>query len=64
VENMRLVRDSEFVVVKERGARLGNFGASSYKEGQAVVMAAEWMQPRGCEAYGSENAIFISVVKK
>lgn len=64
VENMRLMRDSEFVVVAERGARLGNFGVSSYKDSQAVVMAAEWMQPMGCEAYGSDNSIFISFIGK
>ena len=64
VENMRLVRDTEFVVVKERGARLGNFCAAPYKDGKAVVMAAEWMQPKGCEAYGSDNSIFVSVVEK
>ncbi len=63
-ENMRLVRESEFVVVKERGARLGNFGVTSFKEGKAVVMAAEWMQPKGCEKYGSDNSIFISIVEK
>lgn len=62
VENMRLVRDSEFVVVQERGARLGNFCATPFKDGKAIVMAAEWMQPKGCEAYGSDNSIFISVI--
>ena len=64
VENMRLVRDSEFVVVKERGARLGNFGVTHLKDGKAMVMAAEWMQPEGCEAYGSDNSIFVSVIEK
>lgn len=64
VENMRLVADSEFVVVKERGARLGNFCAAPFKDGKSVVMAAEWMQPAGCEAYGSDNSIFITIVGK
>ncbi len=64
VENMRLVRDSEFVVVKERGARLGNFCATPFKDDKAIVMAAEWMQPKGCEAYGSDNSIFVSIVEK
>lgn len=64
VEKMRLVRDSEFVVVPERGARLGNFGVTSRFDGSAMVMAAEWMQPKGCEQYGSDNAIFVSVIKK
>ncbi len=64
VENMHLVRDSEFVVVRERGARLGNFCAAPFKDGKAVVMAAEWMQPKGCEKYGSDNSIFITVIEK
>ena len=64
VENMHLVRDSEITVVKERGARLGNFGVAPFKDGKSIVMAAEWMQPDGCEAYGSDNSIFVSVVGK
>ena len=62
VKNMRLVRDSEFVVVGEKGARLGNFGVTSFKEQDAVVMAAEWMQPIGCEKYGSDNHIYIAKI--
>ena len=63
VENMRLVRESEMAIIPERGARLGNFGVTSYKDGKAFAMAAEWMQPKGCEAYGSDNAIFISIIE-
>lgn len=64
VENMRVIRDSEIIVVGERGARLGNFGVTEYRDGKAAVMAAEWMQPAGCEAYGSDNSIFLSIVEK
>lgn len=62
VENMRLVPESEIAVVPQRGARLGNFGVASLANGSALVMAAEWMQPIGCEQYGSDNAIFLSTV--
>ena len=67
VENMRLIRGSEFIVAPEKGARLGNFGAAPYKEKGAVVMAAEWMQSWGeklniCEKYGSDNNIYVSKV--
>lgn len=62
VENMRLVKDSEFIVVGEKGARLGNFGVTPYKENGAVVMAAEWMQPKGCEQYGSDNNIYVAKI--
>ncbi len=64
VENMRLLKSSEFVVVEERGARLGNFCATPFGEDKAFVMAAEWMQPEGCEAYGSDNSIFLVEIEK
>ena len=63
VENRKLVRDSEFAVVPERGARLGNFGVTQLSDTKAMVMAAEWMQPKGCEAYGSDNTIWACVVE-
>ena len=63
VENMKLVRDSEFAVVPERGARLGNFGVTQLSDTKAMVMAAEWMQPKGCGAYGSDNTIWACVVE-
>ena len=62
VNDMRLVKDSEVVVVPEQGARLGNFGVTQFKDDKAIVMAAEWMQPAGCEKYGSDNNIFISKI--
>lgn len=62
VNNMRLVKDSEIILVPEKGARLGNFGVTSYKDGGAVIMAAEWMQPHGCEKYGSDNNIYFAKV--
>jgi hypothetical protein len=58
VKNMRLIRDIEVAIVPEKGARLGNFGVTTYKDNSAVVMAAEWMQPIGCEQYGSDNNIY------
>lgn len=62
VEDMKLVRDSEFIVVGEKGARLGNFCAAPYRDNSSIVMAAEWMQPQGCEKYGSDNNIYISMI--
>lgn len=28
----------------------------------AFITAAEWMQPAGCERYGSDNSIFVVAV--
>lgn len=62
VSNMHLVRNTEVVLIPEKGARLGNFGVTEYKDGQAIVMAAEWMQPYGCEKYGSDNNIYFAQI--
>ena len=61
VKDMKLIRDSETVIVEERGARLGNFSVAPCPGG-AAVMAAEWMQPIGCEKYGSDNTVWLSRV--
>ena len=62
VENMHLIKETEFALTPERGARCGNFGVTEYPDGKAAVMVAEWMQPIGCEKHGSNNAIFLSIV--
>ncbi len=62
-ETVTLRRETEFAVVPERGARLGNFGVCPLNGETALVVAAEWMQPAGCEAYGSKNAIWLVEVK-
>ena len=63
VENMKVKRDTEFAILPQRGARLGNFGVTSRSENKASIMAAEWMQPIGCEKYGSNNAIFLADIE-
>lgn len=63
-EKTQLVRDSEIIVAPERGARLGNFCAYSMADGRGAVMAAEWMQPVGCERYGSDNSIWLTFIDK
>jgi len=62
VETLSIKRNTEFIVVPERGTRLGNFGACSIDETHAIVTTAEWMQPKGCEEYGSNNAIWYSEI--
>lgn len=62
-ETVRLIRAEERVVVPEAGARLGNFAAGTFDEKTAFVMAAEWMQPIGCEQYGSDNSVYLSFLR-
>lgn len=57
-ENMCLVRSSEVILVPELGTRLGNFTITETMDNEAWLVTAEWMQPAGCEKYGSDNSIW------
>ncbi|MGI6279363.1 MAG: hypothetical protein ACOYJS_02235 [Acutalibacteraceae bacterium] len=58
-DRLVLLRDTEIALTPQRGARLGNFGVTKVSDNETWVVVAEWMQPRGCEKYGSDNTIFI-----
>jgi hypothetical protein len=67
-ERLCVIRDTERVVVPERGARLGNFGIVDVSSAESWVVVSEWMQTtppdptdcRACEQYGSDNAILVA----
>ena len=54
-----LLRSTEIPLVPEYGARLGNFQTISDGKGESWLITAEWMQPLGCERYGSDNALWL-----
>lgn len=60
IERLCLLKETERIVVPQRGARLGNFGVSQIGDNEALVTVTEWMQPVGCERYGADNAFFIA----
>lgn len=62
-DRMCLIRSTERVVVPERGARLGNFGCLHVSDNESWVVVSEWMQPIGCEQYGSDNTVFVSKIE-
>lgn len=57
-----LVRSREIALVPELGARLGNFTVTEHGD-ERWLATAEWMQPRGCERYGSDNSIWLVKMK-
>ena len=65
-DTLTLKRETEYIVVPERGARLGNFGVQSYSIDTGYVFASEWMQGdnglEGSMKYGSDNSIFVSKI--
>lgn len=61
-----LVRSTEMPIVPELGARLGNFcvaDSAGSPDAGSYLVTAEWMQPRGCERYGSDNSIWFVKTK-
>jgi len=57
-ERLCVLRETERVLVPERGARLGNFGVTHLSDRESWVTVAEWMQPAGCERRGSDGSVF------
>lgn len=66
-----VLRDTERVLVPERGAKLGNFGVVQVSGQESWVTVAEWMQTtppnpfdcRVCERYGSNNSVFLARIR-
>ena len=61
-ERLCVLRETERILVPERGARLGNFGVCNVNERETWVVVTEWMQPVGCERYGSDNSVYAARV--
>jgi len=59
-DRMCVLRETELILVPERGARLGNFGVTDITSNETWVTVAEWMQPQGVEKYGSDGSIFVA----
>lgn len=57
-DRLCVMRETERILVPQRGARLGNFGVVEVNENETWVTVAEWMQPAGCERYGSDNSVY------
>jgi len=57
-DRLVVLRETEKQLVPNRGARLGNFAVCDVTQGETWVVVSEWMQPAGCEQYGSDNTIW------
>jgi hypothetical protein len=62
-DELCVIRETEQILVPERGARLGNFGITDISPYQTWVTVAEWMQPRGVEKYGSDGSVFVAKIE-
>jgi len=59
-ERLQVIRETERILVPQRGARLGNFGVTDISKEETWVTVAEWMQPRGVERHGSDGSVFVA----
>lgn len=67
---LHVIRDSQRILVPERGARLGNFGIVHITPNETWVVVTEWMQTWGPNhvmpvdnQYGADNSIHITKIK-
>lgn len=62
VDPVRLcvIRETEQILVPERGAKLGNFGVTNVSPDETWVTVSEWMQPIGVEKYGSDGSVWVA----
>jgi len=63
--SLMVKRETERILVPERGARLGNFGVCEVSENETWVTVAEWMQKNGPDIvikpdnkYGADNSVY------
>ena len=66
-DKLRVIRQTEQILVPERGARLGNFGVTQVNENETWVTVAEWMQTWGPNyilpvdnEYGSDGSVYVA----
>ena len=62
-EKLCVIRETEQILVPERGARLGNFGVTDISPHETWVTVAEWMQPNGVDKYGSDGSVFVAKIE-
>ncbi|MEX1039393.1 MAG: sialidase family protein [Pirellulaceae bacterium] len=62
-DTLRVIRETERILVPERGARLGNFGVTRVSDDETWVTVSEWMQPKGVEKHGSDGSVFVARIR-
>ncbi|MEX2512141.1 MAG: exo-alpha-sialidase [Cyclobacteriaceae bacterium] len=61
-EKLVVLRNTERILVPERGARLGNFGVTEVSPDETWVTVSEWMQPKGVEKHGSDGSVYVAKI--
>ena len=69
-DTLRILRDTERILIPDRGARMGNFMATELTPRHSLFTVAEWMQNDNqgygrvgaeyCASFGSDNSVFLA----
>ena len=62
-DRLCVIRETEKILVPERGARLGNFGITDVSRDETWVTVSEWMQPHPQKInkqYGADGSVFVA----
>lgn len=59
-ERLHIIRNTERILVPNRGVGLGNFGVTDVNQDETWVTTAEGKKPKGAEKYGSNGSVFIA----
>jgi hypothetical protein len=70
-DRLCVLRDTERIIVPEKGARLGNFAVTQVTENETWITVAEWMQTKGPNPHdfsipmkhGSNNRVYVARLK-
>jgi hypothetical protein len=61
-ETLKVIRSTEKVVVPERGAQLGNFGANAVDASESWITVSEGMFRKDARERGAEGATFVAKI--
>jgi len=62
-ESLQIMRSTERIIVPERGAELGNFGACAISNSESWITVSEGMFMKDSKARGAEGATFVARVQ-
>jgi len=62
-ESMRLIRETERILVPERGATLGNFGACAVSHKESWVTVSEGVWNEDARKRGAKGALFVARIR-
>lgn len=62
-DKLCVIKSTERELMPNKGARYGNFGVTDVSPNETWITESEWMQPKGCEKYGSDGRVYVARIR-